>query len=379
MRFRLFYHAWSSCWNHGNAHFLRGVARQLVGLGHEVRVHEPAGGWSRRNALAEGGAAVLAEAEHLVPGVELRSYHWPSIDLDEALDGADVVLVHEWTEPALVAAIGRQRARGAPFLLFFHDTHHRAVTAPDDIAALDLDGYDAVLAFGESLREVYAARGWGARAVTWHEAADTALFRPDRRAARDRDLVWIGNWGDGERSREIREFLIEPAARLGLRTSVHGVRYPDEARAALAAAGIAYEGWLPNHRTPAVLRCAGATVHIPRRPYSAALAGIPTIRVFEALACGVPLVCARWQDTEDLFGPGCFLSARDGAAMTQALALLRNEPAAGRELAAAGLKSIRARHTCADRVAQLLAVIDRLQLRPVAPRPGVAVDGAAAP
>ena len=32
-----------------------------------------------------------------------------------------------------------------------------------------------------------------------------------------------------------------------------------------------------------------ATVHVPRRPYVKALPGIPTIRVFEALACGIPL------------------------------------------------------------------------------------------
>ena len=43
------------------------------------------------------------------------------------------------------------------------------------------------------------------------------------------------------------------------------------------------------------------TVHIPRQQYTRAMTGIPTIRVFEALACGIPLISAPWSDTEHLF------------------------------------------------------------------------------
>ena len=41
--------------------------------------------------------------------------------------------------------------------------------------------------------------------------------------------MWIGNWGDDERSEELREFLIEPVKTLGLKAQVYGVRYPQEA------------------------------------------------------------------------------------------------------------------------------------------------------
>jgi spore maturation protein CgeB len=37
LRFRIFAHSWLSDWNHGNSHFLRGLARELVRLGNEVR------------------------------------------------------------------------------------------------------------------------------------------------------------------------------------------------------------------------------------------------------------------------------------------------------------------------------------------------------
>ena len=52
MRIAYFTHALSSCWNHGNAHFLRGVLRELVHAGHEVLAFEPEDGWSRANLVS---------------------------------------------------------------------------------------------------------------------------------------------------------------------------------------------------------------------------------------------------------------------------------------------------------------------------------------
>ena len=103
------------------------------------------------------------------------------------------------------------------------------------MAADDLRHYDGVLAFGAVLRELYLERGWAARAWTWHEAADTRVFRLIPHAGREGDVVWIGNWGDDERSAELEEFLLEPVKALGLRARVYGVRYPEEARRALDA------------------------------------------------------------------------------------------------------------------------------------------------
>ena len=204
MKCVFFYHAFSCCWNNGNAHFLRGVARELSALGHEVVVYEPVDGWSRLNALRDGGSASLRDVAALFPGVSIRPYDH-ALDLEAALDAADVVLVHEWNEPDLVKRIGQRRIEDGRFVLLFHDTHHRAVTAPDELARFDLSGYDGVLAFGEVLRQIYLTLGWANRAFTWHEAADTALYRPLPQITPQRDVVWIGNWGDEERSAELRQ------------------------------------------------------------------------------------------------------------------------------------------------------------------------------
>src|SRR5690606_35973689 len=217
-------------------------------------------------------------------------YRLDTLDLDRALDGVDLVLVHEWNDPALVARVGAHR-RSAGYLLLFHDTHHRAITAPREMARFDLRDYDGVLAFGDVVRRSYLERGWIQRAWTWHEAADVRVFYPRHEVPRG-DLVWIGNWGDEERSAELGEFLLEPARALGLSGSVYGVRYPEPAQQAVRAAGLRYQGWLPNHRAPEVFSRHRVTVHVPRRPYAGALPGVPTIRPFEALACGIPLISA---------------------------------------------------------------------------------------
>jgi spore maturation protein CgeB len=267
------------------------------------------------------------------------------------------VLVHEWTDPALVARLGRIRRHGGRFTLLFHDTHHRAVSDTAAMAGLALQDYDAVLAFGEVLRQRYLRLGWGRQVFTWHEAADTRLFCPRTGAATPADLVWIGNWGDGEREHELSEFLIEPSRQLKLSGSVRGVRYPDTALAALRRTSLHFDGWIANVDVPALFACHRMTIHVPRRPYVAALPGIPTIRVFEALACGIPLISAPWHDEERLFRKDDFLRADNSAQMTAQLRRLRHDRELAAALAAQGLETIRSRHTCGHRVDELLAIL----------------------
>jgi spore maturation protein CgeB len=356
MKFAFFVHAIASCWNNGNAHFLRGVATSLQRKGHEVLVFEPRSAWSRDNLVADHGTEALERFAASFPTLHPRFFD-PAVDDPAALiDDADVVIAHEWNEPAFVNRVGRLRKGGGDFVLLFHDTHHRAATSPEDMGRFDLSGFDGVLAFGDAIAELYRKRGWASRAWTWHEAADTSLFYPREADARDGDLVWVGNWGDEERTEEIREFLLEPVAALGLHADMFGVRYPQSAQAELGRRGIRYRGWLANAEVPETFARYRLTVHVPRRPYARALPGIPTIRIFEALACGIPLVSAPWDDSEALFPPGCYLTAENGAAMERQMRAVLHEPALAQSLRDNGLAAIRARHTCDHRVDQLLDI-----------------------
>jgi spore maturation protein CgeB len=358
-----FVHSLVSCWNHGNAHFLRGVVTELLDRGHTVRVFEPRDGWSRANLVRECGRRPLRTYERAFPHLRSETYDLKTLDLDAALDHADLVVVHEWNEPELVARIGARRAAGAPVRALFHDTHHRSVTAPHEMRRFDLSGYDGVLAYGGMIRRIYLDREWAARAWTWHEAADTRVFRPLRDVEPRADLAWVGNWGDGERTEELRRFVLRPARALGLTGTMHGVRYPRRSRGEIADAGLTYGGWIANFAVPRLFAEHRVTVHVPRRPYVRALPGIPTIRPYEALACGIPLVSAPWDDVEGLFRPGVdFLVARDGHEMKRHLRAVLADPQLAATLAANGLETIRARHTCAHRVDELLAVCAELGL-----------------
>lgn len=360
MRIVLFCHSLLSDWNHGNAHFLRGVTRELQRRGHHVEVLEPRDGWSLSNLRLDMGDQALAAFRAAYPTLESRFYDAATLDLDTALDSADLVLVHEWTDAGLIGRLARHRRAGGRYRLLFHDTHHRSVTAPETMPGEVLAQFDGALVFGEAIRRLYQKRGWTRRVWSWHEAADTEIFRP-LSAEREGDLVWIGNWGDDERTHELEEFLLEPVRALGLAAQVHGVRYPAAAQARLAAAGIAYKGYLPNPSAPQVFARHRITVHVPRRPYAAALPGIPTIRVFEALACGIPLVSAPWEDAEGLFTVGeDFLLARDGADMRKHLRTLLHEPDYATALAAQGRRTVLARHSCSHRVEELLAICREL-------------------
>lgn len=374
MRIVLFVHSLLSDWNHGNAHFLRGVAGELQSRGHDVRIFEPHDAWSLQNLLTEpDGDLALEGFRAAYPTLSSTRYDVRALDIDRALDGADLVLVHEWNDHALVRRIGEHRKRGGRYRLLFHDTHHRMVTARETMAAYDLSGYDGVLAFGGMIRDLYLREGRIPRAWTWHEAADTRIFRPIPGEPCDGDLVWIGNWGDEERTAELNAFLFGPVRALGLTGRIHGVRYPEEGRQAIAAAGLQYAGWLPNYLVPEVFARFRVTVHVPRRPYAEALPGIPTIRPFEALACGIPLVSAPWEDTDGLFTAGeDYLVARSGREMTEHLRDLLHDPEMAREIAAHGRRTLLDRHTCAHRVDELLE-IDR-ELRGLAARPWTTHD-----
>ncbi len=356
MKVAYFTHSLASCWNHGNAHFLRGVLRELILAGHEVAAFEPRGAWSLTHLLEDHGEAGLAPYRAAYP--ELSSIEYDrDFDPEAALDGYDLVIVHEWSEPQLVAALGGLRRRGAKFTLLFHDTHHRAVSDPDAIRAFDLDFYDGVLAFGEALAAVYRLWGWGDRVFVWHEAADTRLFKPPEAEGPRHGLVWIGNWGDDERSAELEKFLLAPAQRAALPLDIYGVRYPAHALAALRRYGARRHGWLANALVPAVFAKSLATVHVPRRFYAEKLPGIPTIRVFEALACGVPLLSAPWSDAEGLFRPGeDYLVARNGDEMTAHMRAVSEDGDLRASLVKNGLAAIRARHSCAHRAAELVRI-----------------------
>lgn len=363
----LFAHSLVSDWNHGNAHFLRGLARELACLGHRVRCYEELGSWSLSNMMKHEGERAIAAIDGFraaYPELDVRFYKSSHSDfqsfLSQELNDAHLVILHEWNDPAVVNSVLALKDKFG-FLALFHDSHHRAYTRAGEILKFHLHLVDGVLAFGEAIRRIYAD-GFGVpRVWTFHEAADVTRFGP-RDHVREIDMVWIGNWGDEERTHELEEFLVVPAmTRPRRRVVAYGVRYPERALEKLRAAGIEHRGYLPNLAAAEVYASSAVALHVPRQQYMNGLSGIPTIRVFEALACGVPLICAPWNDDENLFHPGQdYLVVKDGKQMKAELEHLLRDPHARRQMAENGRRTVHERHTCAHRARQLIEICEEL-------------------
>jgi spore maturation protein CgeB len=87
----------------------------------------------------------------------------------------------------------------------------------------------------------------------------------------------------------------------------------------------------------------------------------PAIRVLEALACGVPVVTAPWDECEEMFTPDVdVLVARDGSDMERRMVALHSDPEFARFIGANGYKTVVSRHTCEHRVQELLAICRQL-------------------
>jgi spore maturation protein CgeB len=325
-RFAFFYPSVISDWNNGNAHFLRGLMRALQARGHDVVCYEQADNWSLTNLLRVAPTAV-ADFVAQFPDLRFERYElgaglatW----IYEQLAGADVAIVHEWNPAEVIGLIGRLSAqRGVTAL--FHDTHYRVVLNQDYRASLGLDRYAAILAYSPSVAQRYRDLGYG-RVHVLHEAADVTVFAP-RPVPKATDVVFVGNYGDGDRSDELEDYIFGVRPKLPeLRYAVYGVRYPEAVVARLNnGLDISYGGWLPNVRVAAIYSC---------------------------------LVSLPWSDTDRLFEAGRdYAVAHSPAEMFELLEWLSDDDAARAQFGAHGLQAIQARHTCADRADQLLGLL----------------------
>ena len=215
MQVVLFCHSLVSCWNHGNAHFLRGVVRELQARGHAVagaragRRLEPAATWCASRARRRSSAIGAPFPPDCVP-----TYARRALDLEQALDGADLVLVHEWNDARADRAArpppSRRRALPAPVPRHPSPGAHPA--RGDGALPARRLRRRARLRRGAARDLPAPAAGRGAPGPGTRRPTCAASSRCPARAP-ELDLVWIGNWGDDERTAELHEFLLEPVRR----------------------------------------------------------------------------------------------------------------------------------------------------------------------
>ena len=335
----------TSSWGNGHATTFRGLVRGLARRGHDVLFLERDKPWyAEHRDLPEPPYGET----RLYGSVEELAQRWSG-----AIARADLVLVGSYVpDGAAVCALVQRLAQR---VTAFYD-----IDTPVTLAALAagtceyltpelLRGFGLYLSFTggptlDELENVFGARA--ARAL--YCSADPDVYRPDPPVPERWDLGYLGTYSP-DRQPTLDALLCQPAAAWpDGRFVVAGPLYPE---------GIVWPGTVEriDHLAPDQHRAFYAaqrfTLNVTRadmirRGYS------PSVRLFEAACCGVPIISDRWPGLETFFRPGEeILIAQDAG---DVLSLLRTLPAARREAVAAAARArVLASHTGDHRAAEL--------------------------
>ena len=257
MRIVMFYHSLLSDWNHGNAHFLRGVvAELLVARARRPRLRaagrlEPAEP-PRASTATRRSAQFHAAYPTLPQPASVRSRRRSTSTTRSTAPTSCSSTSGATTTSS--ARIGRHRAAsgGLPPALPRHAPPRRHRAAGDG-ARTTCRTTTASSRSARCSATSTSTRGWARRAWTWHEAADTRVFRPLAQRPR-RGRPRLGRQL-GRRRAHRRAARVPARAGQGARPHAPASTAsatPSDAQAALTDAGIEYAGWLPNYQAPEV-------------------------------------------------------------------------------------------------------------------------------
>jgi spore maturation protein CgeB len=333
----------SSSWGNGHATTYRSLLKGLAAAGHDVTFLERDQPWYAANR--DLPAPDFCELHFYTSVASLESYVGTVATADAIIIGSYV------PDGPEVIAWANQHRRGR---LCFYDIDTPITVqglATGSIDYLNVESirlFDLYLSFTGGpiltlLQERYHAR----RAVPLYCSVDPALYHPTG-AAKRWDLGYLGTYSP-DRQETLDRLLLEPARQLpNLRFVVAGPQYPLEV------------GWPPNvewiqHLPPAehadFYSSLDWTLNVTRRDmiqsgYS------PSVRLFEATACGVPVLSDRWAGIEDAFTPGDDLLVLDHT--TEVVEVLTRPHSQRKAIASTGRATTLRRHTGERRAEELI-------------------------
>ncbi len=356
----------SSSWGNGHATVWRGLCRELARLGHQIIFFE------------KNVAYYAAHRDFLdIPGGKLILYDTWSEALSHAkqhLADADVAMVTSYCPDGIVAA---ELVLASRPLKVFYDldtpvTLERIESGDgvDYIGASGLRDFDVVFSFtgGRSLMDLQSRLG-AKRAVALYGSVHPDVHRPV--AARESyraDLSYIGTYAE-DRQATLNALFLEPARRLPKRRFlIAGAQYPP----AFA--------WLPNlffvrHIAPpdhpALYSSSRLTLNVTRRAMAQA-GHCPSGRLFEAAACGTPIISDYWDGLETFFEPGEEILVANQTADVLAALELSDEQLA--RIAGRARQRAIEEHCAARRARQLEAILESVAADESEPLAGAAED-----
>lgn len=287
----------SSSWGNGHATTWRALLRALAGRGARITFLERDVPWYRAHRDLPDPDFARLELYRDVADLQARFGH--------AVRDADAVLVGSYV-PDGVAVIdwARDRVRG---VFAFYDIDTPVTLAglakgeEPYLAARQIALFDVYLSFTggptlDHLRTRYRAR----RARALYCTVDAERYRPQPGRARPWRMGYLGTYSD-DRQLALERLLLEPARRMPeARFVVAGPQYPDS---------IAWPGNVeriehcPPAEHPDFYAGQDFTLNVTRADMVAA-GWSPSVRLFEAAACGTPIISDRWPGLAELFPDG---------------------------------------------------------------------------
>jgi spore maturation protein CgeB len=334
----------TSSWGNGHATTYRALLGALRRAGHETLFLERDRPWYAENRDAPGAGELYGSLK------EVRE-RWA----DDVRD-ADVVVVGSYVpEGVAVADWALDTARGVTAFYDIDTPVTLAKLARRDeeyLAPRLVPRFDLYLSFtgGPTLRRL--ERDWGARrARALYCAVDADRYAPLDLQPRY-DLGYLGTYSD-DRQPTVERLLLEPARRLPhARFAVAGPQYPEEIE---WAANVERVEHLPPRDHPEFYAAQRFTLNVTRADMVRA-GWSPSVRLFEAAACGVPAISDWWQGLDSFFRPGSeILVARRAV---DVVAALRRDDAP--EIGERARRRVLAEHTADRRAEELEALVGEL-------------------
>jgi spore maturation protein CgeB len=334
----------SSSWGNGHATTYRALLRAFAARGHAVTFLERDVPWYAENRdLADPEWCRLAFYRHLKDLARVSG----------EIASADAVLVGSYVpEGVAVARLVQRLARGATA---FYD-----IDTPVTLAKLSrgdheylspevIPGFDVYLSFtGGPVLDTLRRRYGAPAAEVLYCSADAARYRPVPGAKRRWDLSYLGTYSP-DRQPVLERLLLEPARRAPeLRFVVAGPQYPADIAWPSNVERLEHVGPADHPEFYAASRW---TLNVTREDM-VRWGWSPSVRLFEAAACGTPVISDPWNGLETLFRPEAEIILADGA--DDVLAVLRDTGAARRDaVAEAARRRVLGAHTADHRAAEL--------------------------
>lgn len=336
----------SSSWGNGHATLWRGLCRALARRGHDVVFFEQDVPYYARHRDL-----------HALPGGRLVLYPTWAAALPRAreqLAGADVAMVTSYCPDAIAATALALESRVGLRVFYDLDTPVTLARlgegqAVEYIGPRGLRDFDLVLSYtgGAALTEL-RTRLLARRVAPLYGSVDPDAHHPVAPGDRHRaDLSYLGTYAE-DRQATLEQLLLEPARQLPrLRFLVGGALHP---AATAWPSNVTVLPHVPPPDHPELYCSSRLTLNVTRRAM-ARMGYCPSGRLFEAAACGVPVMSDAWEGLSEFFEPGREIVLAERT--HDAVEALRSSDAELRRIARAARERTLAEHT-ADRRAHEL-------------------------